>query len=437
MSEIVGSKIARGAACLAVVTALAGLALENRASAQEAPTNPREGDLLVTTACDQSGQGFLLIDTTSNGSIRVQDKDGLDAVVGFKPAGEQAFKVHDSVFDASFFDLNGNLIDNDGGIVVDCKGTSSTTSSTSVSTSTSTTRPPSTTSTTEATTTTSPTTTAPITTPPTSIQPTTPNAKTGDGYYLFGSDGNVLSFDATPVPRGASNQDIVDGDITPASNSAQLLSDDGTVLITSGQRLVPGSQRREAINPAVGIDAVSEEGSHVVRANGRVDSNGPNTEQLPDLDGVVLNKPIVGFAKNSAPAGEGYWQVAEDGGVFALDGAPFYGSTGNIELAAPVVGIQPTPTGKGYWLVAKDGGIFAYGDAQFYGSTGGVRLAAPVSGMAGTATGNGYHIVAEDSGVFAFGDAQFKGNVVNTGTYGNASVYGRKIVAIVSAAKDS
>lgn len=34
--------------------------------------------------------------------------------------------------------------------------------------------------------------------------------------------------------------------------------------------------------------------------------------------------------------------------------------------------------GNGYRLVAADGGIFAYGDAKFFGSTGGMHLAKPI-----------------------------------------------------------
>ncbi len=83
----------------------------------------------------------------------------------------------------------------------------------------------------------------------------------------------------------------------------------------------------------------------------------------------------------------------------------FYGSTGNVRLAKPVVGMAATPDGKGYWLVASDGGVFAFGDAGFFGSTGDVRLAKPVVGMAATPDGKGYWLVASDGGVFAFGDA--------------------------------
>jgi hypothetical protein len=41
-------------------------------------------------------------------------------------------------------------------------------------------------------------------------------------------------------------------------------------------------------------------------------------------------------------------------------------------------------TGTGYWLVASDGGIFAFGTAPFYGSTGNIRLNQPIVGMAST-----------------------------------------------------
>jgi hypothetical protein len=44
--------------------------------------------------------------------------------------------------------------------------------------------------------------------------------------------------------------------------------------------------------------------------------------------------------------------------------------------------MAPTPSGGGYWLVASDGGIFAFGDAAFFGSTGAIKLARPVVGMA-------------------------------------------------------
>jgi Tol biopolymer transport system component len=123
---------------------------------------------------------------------------------------------------------------------------------------------------------------------------------------------------------------------------------------------------------------------------------------------IRLAKPIVGMA--ASPTGRGYWLVASDGGIFAFGQGGFFGSTGALKLAQPIVGMAATPTGRGYWLVASDGGVFAFGDAGFFGSTGGVRLAQPIRGMAASPSGKGYWLVAADGGVFAFGDAAFSGS---------------------------
>ena len=125
----------------------------------------------------------------------------------------------------------------------------------------------------------------------------------------------------------------------------------------------------------------------------------------------------------------GYWLVGRDGGIFSFGSAQFYGSTGNIRLQRPVVGITPTPDHHGYWLVATDGGIFAFGDAGFYGSIPGIgihpvgsrvgpRLNAPVVGMVPSVDGRGYFMVAADGGVFAFGDAAFEGSCPGIGGCG-------------------
>jgi hypothetical protein len=47
-----------------------------------------------------------------------------------------------------------------------------------------------------------------------------------------------------------------------------------------------------------------------------------------------------------------------------------------------MVGMAATSDGQGYWLVAADGGIFPFGDALGLGSTGNVHLNQPMVGMA-------------------------------------------------------
>jgi hypothetical protein len=126
---------------------------------------------------------------------------------------------------------------------------------------------------------------------------------------------------------------------------------------------------------------------------------------------IHLNQPIVGMA--ATPDGGGYWLVASDGGVFTFGDAGFHGSTGNIHLNQPIVGMAATPDGGGYWLVASDGGVFTFGDAGFHGSTGNIHLNKPIVGMAATPDGGGYWLVASDGGVFTFGDAGFYGSTGN------------------------
>ena len=104
----------------------------------------------------------------------------------------------------------------------------------------------------------------------------------------------------------------------------------------------------------------------------------------------------------------GWWPPTA--GIFAFGDAGFYGSTGNLVLNQPVVGMASTPDGKGYWFVATDGGVFAFGDARFYGSMGGRPLNLPVVGMASN-RGNGYWLVAADGGLFSFGSAPFYGSI--------------------------
>jgi ribosomal protein L24E len=137
------------------------------------------------------------------------------------------------------------------------------------------------------------------------------------------------------------------------------------------------------------------------------DVNSPDSE-------VVIDTPDNGdFSAALVRQKIGYWLVGRDGGIFAFGDAPFAGSTGNIKLNQPIVGMAANPAGTGYWFVAADGGIFAFGDAKFFGSTGAMKLNKPIVGMAATPTGQGYYLVASDGGIFSFGDAKFRGSTGN------------------------
>jgi hypothetical protein len=149
------------------------------------------------------------------------------------------------------------------------------------------------------------------------------------------------------------------------------------------------------------------QGYWLVASDGGIFSFG-NAGFFGSTGNIHLNKPIVGMA--SAKGGQGYWFVASDGGIFSFGNTQFFGSTGAIHLNQPIVGMAATPDGGGYWLVASDGGIFAFGDAKFFGSTGAIHLNRPIVGMATTDDGLGYWLVASDGGIFGFGDAKFFGS---------------------------
>ena len=150
-------------------------------------------------------------------------------------------------------------------------------------------------------------------------------------------------------------------------------------------------------------------------------------------DFLVTGGPVAPPAPNPPAQTFGYWLVGSDGGIFTFGSAQFYGSTGNITLQRPVVGISPTANKAGYWLVASDGGVFAFGNAGYYGSIPGAGLApagsglphslnAPIVGMVPSSDGGGYFMVASDGGVFAFGDARFEGSCPGMGGCSGAAV---------------
>ena len=158
------------------------------------------------------------------------------------------------------------------------------------------------------------------------------------------------------------------------------------------------------------------------------------------MGGKHLNAPVIGMAQTMDQGG--YWLAAADGGVFTFGDAVYYGSKGGEHLNAPVVAVartpvfssqgQGSPAGEGYWLVAADGGVFTFGDAGYYGSKGGEHLNAPVVGMTPTSDGHGYWLVAADGGVFTFGDAGYYGS--KGGEHLNAPVLGAAPVGITASA---
>ena len=178
------------------------------------------------------------------------------------------------------------------------------------------------------------------------------------------------------------------------------------------------AQATEVVAPA---DAVA---NPTASFNGISCSSAGNCSAVGDYINGSQNTQVMAATET---AGNGYWLVASDGGIFNYGDAGFFGSAGSIHLNKPIVGMAATPDGKGYWLVASDGGIFNYGDAGFFGSAGSIHLNKPIVGMAATPDGKGYWLVASDGGIFNYGDANFYGSTgrhspeqANRGHGGNA-----------------
>jgi galactose oxidase-like protein len=125
---------------------------------------------------------------------------------------------------------------------------------------------------------------------------------------------------------------------------------------------------------------------------------------------IRLNQPIVGMAAN--PGTGGYWIVARDGGIFAFN-APFFGAASTAPHPRPVVAIAPVTNGQGYWIVSDDGLVFDLGPgARRNGANGPLTLNHPIVGITADPQGTGYWLVASDGGIFSF-QAQFHGSTGN------------------------
>jgi hypothetical protein len=199
-------------------------------------------------------------------------------------------------------------------------------------------------------------------------------AHSPSGYWLVGADGGVYAFGDARFygslpgehvhPYGA----IVGITATPDGGGYWLVGGDGGVFafgdaayLGSGNNGVP----RTALLPAAaggGYVLPSPTGLAPAvygQVSGPVANEG-GSAPLP-LDALVTGAAM-------APGAAGYWEVSDDGGVYAFGTAPFDGSLPGLGVApaAPIVGMAAAP-GGGYWLVGADGGVFAFGGAGFYG----------------------------------------------------------------------
>lgn len=98
-------------------------------------------------------------------------------------------------------------------------------------------------------------------------------------------------------------------------------------------------------------------------------------QRLKGTGMAQLNRPIIAVAHR--PQNDGYWLVAQDGGIFQFGAAPFFAGNTLPQVLTPghlIVDAFSSPTGEGLTLIGSDGGVFTFGDATFYGSLPGVGI---------------------------------------------------------------
>ncbi|HEV3130741.1 MAG TPA: right-handed parallel beta-helix repeat-containing protein, partial [Acidimicrobiales bacterium] len=213
---------------------------------------------------------------------------------------------------------------------------------------------------------------------------------TTGGYWEVASDGGVFAFNA-PFDGSMGGQHLNAPVVGMAPNlkgeGYWEVAADGGIFAFGGAPFL-GSMGGQHLNaPIVGMAADPATGGYreIASDGGIFDFGG--ADFVGSMGGQHLNAPVVGMAGTSC----GYWEVAADGGVFAFPGsvfcAPFVGSMGGQHLNQPIVGAAAPMNGgspiggEGYWEVASDGGIFAF-NVPFLGSMGGKPLNAPIVGMA-------------------------------------------------------
>ncbi|HEY5014939.1 MAG TPA: hypothetical protein VIK61_19795, partial [Acidimicrobiia bacterium] len=182
-----------------------------------------------------------------------------------------------------------------------------------------------------------------------------------DGYWMVASDGGVFAFGRAAFYGSLGNRPlnapIVAMASTPDGRGYWLVGGDGGVF-AFGDAVFAGSSvghlplatvlGNVVHATVVGIVAAPDGRGYalVTEAGGVLPFGSGSTFFSPRTSIPNLLLPIVGVAK--APVG--FWMLALDGGVFAFDGAPFWGSAGLVIHNFGFVGMAATSDGRGYWL---------------------------------------------------------------------------------------
>lgn len=187
--------------------------------------------------------------------------------------------------------------------------------------------------------------------------------------WLVSVDGTLTPTAATEVELPALELDEAEAIVaaTTAPGGGLALTTTGRVLALGSADPVPG--RVTAPSGQVIVDLVSAvDGVYVVDSGGGIQALG-----TPDaLTGFTLPDGASRIVAAVQPStGAGLWMIDDLGAVRVLGSAPPATSLADLleqPLQAPIVDALANPGGTGLWLFGADGGVFALDGAPFLGS---------------------------------------------------------------------
>jgi hypothetical protein len=168
----------------------------------------------------------------------------------------------------------------------------------------------------------------------------------GRGYWLAASDGGVFAFGDARFHGSLAGAHIlapVVGIATTASGNGYWLATASGEAFAFGDALASGAPPavQAPVDDYVGIARVAgtTRGVVLVTATGAIFEQDTQPANCPAVPAVAIrfSTPIVGVG--TGDAGCEKWLAGSDGGVFTLSGA-FFGSAGNLQLTAPIVGMS-------------------------------------------------------------------------------------------------
>lgn len=236
----------------------------------------------------------------------------------------------------------------------------------------------------------------------------------GPAYYLFESNGTVVSCGDAPLygstVSARANATIIGGAATPAGGGYWLATERGVVESFGNAPALGSAPTRHLRTPIATFAATPDaHGYWLVSSAGNLfhfgDAGFYGSTVRDHRDGAVV-------AILPTPDGMGYWIVTTTGVVHNFGDAAPVGSLGHRR--PPVMAAAANPDGQGLVLLTKNGGVHTLGTAGFYGSLVHHHLARPLTAIAPSVDGAGYLITEATGSIFNFGDATFEGSLAGT-----------------------